>query len=422
MLRLVRMSLSAAAFGLAYWTLSASLSTAQQPIVYHDPIAEINRKIDAGEAKLEYREDDGWGYLGSVLELLDINSDSQALVFSKTSLQQLKISPEHPRAIYFNDNVTVGAVDQGEVFEFTSLDPRNGLIYYTLDQARQENPRFQRDFPICAACHAPMNRFAQGIMVASSYTASDGRPFFLGSNLFDTTDHRTPFEQRWGGWYVTGTHGEMTHRGNSVAPSLYRPYDLVTEGNMNITSLEGRFNVDHYLEPTSDLIALMTLEHQTTMTNFITSISAQARLVGNIAIEERRRPTQDYYDQTLEDMITYMLFADEFVLEDPVRGVSTFTETFPQRGPRDSKGRSLRDFDLETRLFKYPLSYMIYTESFDAIPPRALDYIYRRLYEVLSGEDQSERFARLSAEDRQAILEILRETKPNLPDYYIAAE
>jgi hypothetical protein len=85
---------------------------------------------------------------------------------------------------------------------------------------------------------------------------------------------------------------------------------------------------------------------------------------------------------------------------------------------RDSKGRSLRDFDLEKRLFRYPLSNMIYSPAFDAMPDDARSRVYRRLFEVLSGKDQSPAYARLSPEGRQAALEIVRETKKGLPGYW----
>jgi hypothetical protein len=118
-------------------------------------------------------------------------------------------------------------------------------------------------------------------------------------------------------------------------------------------------------------------------------------------------------------MFDYMLFVDEAPLRDPVKGVSSFTSTFPQRGPRGQKGRSLRDFDLQKRLFRYPLSYMIYSDSFDAMPAAAKKAIYQRLYDVLSGKDQNARFAHLSKMEREAILEILTDTKADLPDYWI---
>ena len=126
------------------------------------------------------------------------------------------------------------------------------------------------------------------------------------------------------------------------------------------------------------------------------------------------------FDTDLESLVTYMLFADEATLRGPVVGVSTFTKTFAARGPRDHQGRSLRDFDLQKRLFKYPLSYMVYSEAFDAMPNQVKDRVYRRLYDVLTGRDQSAKFKRLSSDDRRAVLEILRETKPGLPEYFMA--
>jgi hypothetical protein len=174
-------------------------------------------------------------------------------------------------------------------------------------------------------------------------------------------------------------------------------------------------NTAAYLAPTSDIVALMTLEHQTHMTNLITRIGWETRVaVAEGKLEEFRARL----DSTIDELVTYMLFADEAPMRAGIQGVSTFTKTFPQRGPRDQQGRSLRDFDLETRLFRYPLSYMVYSAAFDNIPDVARDGIYRKLYDVLTGKDTSQTFARLSAEDRRTVLEILRDTKPNLPAYW----
>jgi hypothetical protein len=176
---------------------------------------------------------------------------------------------------------------------------------------------------------------------------------------------------------------------------------LQTEGRQNLTSLIREFNTSGYLTPVSDIVALMTFEHQTQMTNFMTRLGWEARMGQSI-------------DADLEAMVTYMLFADEVPLKEPVQGVSTFTKTFPERGPRDHQGRSLRDFDLQKRLFRYPLSYMIYSAAFDALPDTVRERIYRRLYDVLA----SKKFPSLSDDDRRAITAILRDTKPNLPSYW----
>jgi hypothetical protein len=169
----------------------------------------------------------------------------------------------------------------------------------------------------------------------------------------------------------------------------------------------------------SDIVALMTLEHQTRMTNLMIRTGWEARMAAAGEGDRMQiQALQVQLDTDLEALVTYMLFADEAPLFGPVTGVSTFTKTFPERGPRDRQGRSLRDFDLDRRLFRYPLSYMVYSETFDALPEQVRERVYRRLYDVLTGTDQSEKFKRLSPADRRAVLEILRETKPGLPAYF----
>jgi len=212
------------------------------------------------------------------------------------------------------------------------------------------------------------------------------------------TDHRTAFEDRWGGWYVTSRQGEQRDRANSVAPDPAEPHELRTDGRQNLTSLVREFSLAGYLQPTSDIVALMTFEHQTQMINFFTRLSWESRRGEDTSAD-------------LEAALAYMLFVDEAPMREPIVGVSTFTETFPKRGPRDHKGRSLRDFDLKTRLFRYPLSYMIYTPSFRALPDAVRGRLMARLDEVLTGKDQSPKFARLTAEGRRNILEILRDTQ-----------
>jgi hypothetical protein len=121
------------------------------------------------------------------------------------------------------------------------------------------------------------------------------------------------------------------------------------------------------------------------------------------------------------EVVDYLLFIDEAKLTDRVRGASGFAERFSSLGPRDGKGRSLHELDLNQRLMKYPCSYLIYSPAFDALPPRAKNPIYRRMWQVLSGEEQNERYrSALSLQDRQAIVEILRATKPDLPAYFEA--
>jgi hypothetical protein len=387
--------------------LSSTLSTPGGEL--QNPVARLAREIEQGEARLDFAAD-GHGYLRSLLQHLDINVDSQVLVFSKTSLQFSRISPAAPRAIYFNDNVSVGAVQNSPMFELTTLDPNEGIVYYTIDTQNVEKPRFQRRTSECLICHAP----AGGLVVSSVFPSTDGTPFVTGT-FFGGVDHRTPLEKRWGGWYVTGRQGSVGHMGNVVAPDPERPFDL-QESPPNLTDLSGKFDVSKYLASTSDIVALMTLEHQTRMTNLIVNTGQQFRRASVVWSPDKSVSAR--LDAAIEELVTYMLFADEASLNGGVTGLSTFTQTFSQRGPRDQHGRSLRDFDLKTRLFRYPLSFMIYSEIFDALPEKARGPVYQRLFDVLTNKDANDKFHWLTRADRRAILEILRDTKANLPSYW----
>ncbi len=367
-----------------------------------DPGELLNRKLATGEVKLKY--DDKWGYLPALLKALDVNPDSQVLVFSKTSFQAVRISPRQPRALYFNDTVSIGRVQGSDVLELATLDPKQGYIFYTFEDKKSDHPVFDRR-DICLSCHhGPATAGVPGIMVASVYPDSSGMPFArLG---MPATDHRTRFQDRWGGWYVTGTHGGQQHRGNAVARDRAAPDLLDLRDTQNLLSLSKKFDTDPYLEKTSDVVALLTLEHQTRMTNLLTRLGWRSRVGEDV--------TED-----IESTVTYMLFADEAPLLDTVKGASTFQETFPKRGPRDAKGRSLRDFDLRTRLFRYPLSYMIYSDVFDSLPAVVRDRIYKRLLEVLSAESPEAKFAKLTPETRRSVLEIVAATKPGLPQGWL---
>ncbi len=377
-----------------------------------DAVARLERRLEAGATSLEYRE--GTGYLPSLLQQLQISLDSQVLVFSKTSFQHALINPKNPRALYFNDNVAVGTVPGGSVYEIVALEPSRGLAFYSLDIKRADHPRFQRRGVECLFCHGPGNKGAAALVVASVIPDAQGVPAYT-SAFIETVDHRTPFDHRWGGWYVTGTHGSQEHMGNAVAADPEHPLDLERSETQNLTSLSSKFDVTKYLTGTSDIVALLTLEHQVGMTNRLGAVSVQYRMA-----ERGGLPEKDWtrLDEQVRDLVDYMLFVDEAPLREPVTGVSTFTQTFPHRGPRDAQGRTLREFDLRTRLFRYRLSYMIYSDLFDAMPTRIRDRVYRRLHDVLTGKDPSPRYASRSAADRDVLIEIVRSTKTNAPAYW----
>ncbi|MGA3204416.1 MAG: hypothetical protein ABSF12_18145 [Bryobacteraceae bacterium] len=330
-------------------------------------------------AKLSLRSG-GTRYLADLLDYFRINADSQALVFSKSSFQAGKISPRNPRAIYFNDEVAVGYVRGSDKMEVAAVDPVRGVLFYIFEVDQSGKPSLTRR-EACLKCHqGPSTLGVPGIFVGSVFPNADGTPARAGAII---TDQRTAFEDRWGGWYVNAAHGEQRDRANAVAPDPAAPEEL--------HPLTMKFAPTGYLSAVSDIVALMTFEHQTQMTNLITRLGWKAR-IGEGPI-----------DSDLEAMVSYMLFKDEAPLREPIEGVSSFTRTFPERGPRDSHGRGLRDFDLHTRLFRYPLSYLIYSRQFDALPEPVRTRVYRRLYDELV------------ALHRQDVIQIVRETKSGLP-------
>jgi hypothetical protein len=389
-----------------------------------DRVTRLQRRIESGEARLEF--DERQGYLRSLLRALDVPVESQVLVFSKTSFQATRISPRTPRALYFNDDVSVGWVPGGDVIEVSAHDPRQGIVFYTLDQEKSPKARLDRRGE-CLQCHASGSTLGvPGLVVRSVFPERSGMPLFQAGGFI--TDHRSPLKERWGGWYVTGTHGPQGHMGNVFSEDREHPDRIDRSRGANVTSLAGRFDVEAYLAPHSDIVELMTLEHQTRMTNLLTRAGWEARMalhdqkVMNRALGEPEETigesAQRRINNAAEAVTKYMLFADEAALDGPVKGTSQFAAVFSRRGPRDPKGRSLRDFDLERRMFRHPCSFLIYSESFDSLPAAMKDRVYRRLWEVLSGADASPAFARLSSADRGAVLEILRATKPDLPDYW----
>lgn len=398
----------------------------REPINYSEPtpadrVSRLQSALDAGELTLDY--DDHNGYLPAVLKLLEVPQSSQTLVFSKTSLQLRRITPDRPRAVYFNDDTYVGWVQHGEVIEVSTVDDRQGAIFYTLYQDQVERPQFLRDRGQCLTCHASSRtENVPGYLIRSVFADRRGQPQ-LGSGTF-TTDDRSPFEQRWGGWYVTGTHGSMRHMGNVLSEQRSRPEDIDREAGANIVDLSELLDVEPYLQPTSDIVALMVLEHQARIHNLITAASYETRSAlhyDGIMNEALNRPA-DYRSESTQrriaaagdDLLEGLLFVDEFPLTSPVTGVSDFADDFTSRGPRDSQDRSLRDLDLRRRLFRYPCSYLIDSPSFDALPDPVRAYVTGRLLAVLSGTDQDETFSHLTPEDRRNIGEILRQTKPEL--------
>jgi hypothetical protein len=388
-----------------------------------DEIASLQKRLDARQTTLRY--DDAHGWLRSFLAELKIPTSSQVLVFSKTSFQKSKISPRTPRAVYFNDDVYAGWCQDGEVVEISSVDPQLGSIFYVLPQKPAPVPRVSRQTHNCLQCH-DSNGLTGGVpghIVRSVYSDEDGMPHFnLGTFK---TDPRSPFTERWGGWYVHGQAGAMRHMGNVVYEGDPNA-DLKSyfEQGANKDALPRSVNAKAYLEPTSDVVALMVLEHQAYTHNLITKANFETRLAVVQSAEINKlsgtpgagltEGARSRIRANGEPLMAALLYSGEAPLPSPVKGASSFSTDFAKRGPWDSKGRSLREFDLKTRLFKVPLSYLVYSKAFAGLPAEMKDYLASRLDAICAGKDASKEYAHLGAADRAAIREIVRETVPDL--------
>lgn len=378
--------------------------------VPHDRVAQLNQQLLDGSATLISQPTGG--YLRAVLNALAIPVESQLAVFSKSSVQAGIISPTNPRTLFFNDSVVVGW-PRGGFIEAAAVDPQLGVMFYVLDQRTASAPRFQRAAS-CLTCHVSVEATlgVPGMLLRSEAVLGDGRTVRqLG---FDDVDHRLPLEKRWGGFYVTGRRVEVPSLANVLLRETVDVNAPVTPQTIPLATLDGRFDTSAYLSPYSDVAALLVFDHQVRMTNLFARLSWETRAAAGKA------DAAALIDAVAREAVDYMLFVDEAPLTNRVEGSSGFAEWFAAQGPADSRGRSLRQLDLTRRLLRYPCSYMIYSEGFDGLPPAAREAIYRRMYAVLSGQDQAPRYARLASADRQAIIEILGETKRGLPAYFHA--
>lgn len=358
----------------------------------HTAIEDLNRKLADGSVRLTF--DPQNGYLQSVLDLLKVPVESQVMVYSQTSMQAEKINAQNPRAIYFNDTISVAYVRGGGMLEVVAQDPQLGSVFYVINQEAGAPQKLGREQQ-CLRCHLTWDTLGvPGMSVLSTFPRKTNDDYADGFFM----DHFRPIDGRWGGWYVTGTRVPPRHMGNFplFMPKPARPMDTPPVR----ASLEGQIDLTSYLTPYSDVAALMVLDHQAHAANLITRLNWEARLEQDARINE-----------AADTLVEYFLFVDEAPIPaGGIQGSSGFTEAFQSAGRHDSKGRSLRELDLQTRLQRYPLSYMIQSPAFAALPPVAKSKVMDRIHAVLSGEVTGEKYAHLTPAIRQAISEILRET------------
>ena len=395
-------------------------------------LSTLAAKMQQGEITLPFDEEKG--YFKALLDELDIDPSSQVLVFSGTSLQSHYISPQTPRAIYFNDDTYLAWVQGSNIVEMAATDNERGLIFYLFHNERDETEKFERTNQSCLVCHDSAGTMGGGIpelMVLSGIYSDSGRPLAQAAGGHNTTD-RTPLIERWGGWYVTGQHEGQEHLGNVRLPGK-EALDRVDEfRHGSIANLEDRdwFDTEPYLTSTSDIVALLVLEHQMTVQNRLSYLRFKVPAVlERIAADNVEEVTewaalpeqvQRALQRMHESLLQRLLFVDSAVYEAPVSGDEAYQAWFESQGPEDSQGRSLRQLNLETRLLEYPLSYLIYSDAFNTLPAYSKDYIYQRLAEILDGQDNSDNYAHLTDSQRQDIRAILLDTKADIMPYLSA--
>lgn len=374
----------------------------QKPIDYFGPstedaVAKLARAIAAGDVELKH-DGSPRGYLKSVLEQLNVPVSSQLLVFSKTALNQHLINPKNPRAVYFNDHVSVGWVPGAHALELTAVDPIKGPMFYILSQDAERPASIDRNSR-CLACHSGnTTHHVPGWMVRGFVTTKTGKPVSGYSKI----THATDISKRWGGWYVTGQHGKQPHRGNVYGESRIEQLKADPSVGGNQDSLSDHLKIDRYPAKTSDIIAHMVLEHQAHGTNLIVRANYEHRL-------NRRSDVED-------QLVRYLVFADEAPLADSITHDSKFAQDFASRGPQTKSGQSLREFDLKTRLFKHRLSFLIDSPAFSGLPEPVRSRVLERIWRGMN--DQEDAFKHIPLAERRAIKSIVAETLQPLPTFW----
>ncbi len=397
----------------------------QPPVSYSetpstDALVVLQQRIAAGELAFAGRDRE---VLKTLLDALGVPVASQMLIFSKTSLQRGRIRPDQPRALYFADSAYVGWVPGG-LMEVAAIDPQLGPVFYAFDSSaiRHQGPKIVRDGD-CLRCHGgTFVRDIPGVFARSVFSDGNGEPLLRHGTQIVEDD--TPFDQRWGGWYVTGYHGKEPHRGNAFASE--RGDELVfAPAEQRPDELSAFFNPSEYLRPTSDVVALMVCEHQMAMQNSLTRaafmgrkmIAYQHGLQKTFKEPETDEPTYDsvksVFASAVQDVIDRLLFRNAAPLPAGVDGSAEFRKTFAAGAPRSAAGHALKDLQLKDRIFSQRCSYLIYSASFRALPVTLKVRILDRLQAALRSRDPKDRYAYLGAEEKQRIYDILIETHPD---------
>ena len=394
-----------------------------------DAISALKAKLATGEVRLEGDEKQ---VVRELLAALGVPETSQMLVFSKTSFQKDRINPAHPRAVYFSDDIYIGWCPGGLV-EIAAVDPVLGPVFYSVDpHAVREGARFQRD-PDCLRCHGgTFVRDIPGLLARSVFTDSSGQPLLaLGSELVDAT---TPIEKRWGGWYVSALRGGPVHRGNLVLSTEQEPGIAELAVGARVKSLEKLVDTRPYLVSSSDIAALLVFEHQVSVQNALTKANQeclrmlvyqktlQRELKEAVTEEPAYDSVRHVFANAAQAILDALLSKDEAPLpEGGIQGLGGFATAFASLGHAGTGIDSLRQLDLQRRLFKYRCSYLIQSTTFERLQPILRRRVLQRLWRVLTDPVPEPRYAYLEPIERERIREILGTSLPHLPAAWRAA-
>ena len=379
----------------------------------NDAGSRMAAAIAAG--KLRLPTGDAKETLRAVLAHLEVPEWSQVLVFSKTSKQNTLIHPGNPRCVFFNENAYVGYVPGGDI-EVIAHDPLLGSVFYLIGAGGGDQAlRISRDTSDCLSCHGTARtESVPGVLVRSVFPDDAGQPL-LSLGTFQI-DHSSPIRERWGGYYVTG-RSSLPHLGNrTFEDSTERSFP--TEA-IELVTVAGKADLTRYPRATSDIVALMLLEHQCAVHNQLVSATMNYRRIH--WLQKSLDPAADpdagaagkHADESARKIADLLLFENEANLgENGIEGDPAFQEVFLKRFPKTKDGRSLADFQLNDRLFKHRCSYMVYSEVFKSLPQRVKSAVIARLHAILESDPAPENHPEIKASERRKIAAILRETLP----------
>jgi hypothetical protein len=345
------------------------------------------------------------------LQALDIDASSQVLVFSKSSLKQRFITPANPRALYFNDDVYVGFVPGSRSLEIAAMDPQQGAVFFDLDNTQATPLTYKQETSRCLRCHDSYSLTGGGVprfLLSSEIAGPDGA--IVSHELSEITDVTTPLERRFGGWYVSGLSGNQIHLGNLIVRDPSQLAQRPWQGVLNQQTLTAFADLAAYPRATSDIVALLVLQHQVDFQNRLIRLNfdSRQRLASDPA------PSEADLQALLKPVLAALFMADEAPLAATVTGNSGYQQWFEQQGPRAADGRSLRELDLATRTFKHRLSFQIYSRAVDALAEPVKALLFADIRAVLAGNETLLPGLGLSTAERSTLGAILRDTKPEV--------